>query len=78
MRDTSLRLPPGSVGTVVNVRIFSRRGIDKDERSLAIEQEQIERLSQDHHAKRTILEDAFYDQLKKYSLVKKYILALKK
>ncbi len=43
VRDTSLRLPPGGVGTVVEVRVFSRRGVDKDERTLAIEREEIER-----------------------------------
>ena len=37
VRDTSLRLPPGVSGTIVEVRVFSRRGVDKDERALAIE-----------------------------------------
>ena len=37
VRDTSLRLPPGVNGTIVEVRVFSRRGVDKDERALAIE-----------------------------------------
>ncbi|MEY4859881.1 MAG: hypothetical protein RLZZ235_2048, partial [Pseudomonadota bacterium] len=36
VRDTSLKLPPGVAGTVVDVRVFSRRGIDKDERAMAI------------------------------------------
>ena len=43
VRDTSLKLPPGVAGTVVEVRLFSRRGVDKDERALAIEQAEIER-----------------------------------
>src|SRR5271169_115865 len=47
VRDTSLRLPPGVSGTVVEVRVFSRRGVDKDERALAIEREEIERLGKD-------------------------------
>ncbi|MDA8041534.1 MAG: DNA-directed RNA polymerase subunit beta, partial [Pirellulales bacterium] len=46
-RDTSKRLPPGVSGTVVDVRIFSRRGVDKDERTLAIEQAEKERLHKD-------------------------------
>ncbi|MEE8293486.1 MAG: DNA-directed RNA polymerase subunit beta, partial [Kiloniellales bacterium] len=37
VRDTSLKVPPGVTGTVVEVRVFSRRGVDKDERALAIE-----------------------------------------
>mgnify|MGYP003337090801 CR=1 FL=1 len=37
VRDTSLTVPPGIEGTVVDVKVFSRRGIDKDERALAIE-----------------------------------------
>jgi DNA-directed RNA polymerase subunit beta len=46
VRDTSLRLPPGVPGTVVEVRVFNRHGIDKDERAIAIEREEIERLKQ--------------------------------
>ncbi len=55
VRDTSLRLPPGVAGTVVEVRVFSRRGIDKDERALAIEREEIERLTKDRDDERAIL-----------------------
>ena len=44
VKDTSLRLPPGASGTVVEVRVFSRRGVDKDERSLSNERMQIEQL----------------------------------
>jgi DNA-directed RNA polymerase beta subunit len=43
VRDTSLRLPPGTKGTVVEVRVFNRHGVDKDERAIAIEREEIER-----------------------------------
>jgi len=45
VRDTSLRVPPGVQGTVVEVRVFNRHGVDKDERALAIEREEIERLA---------------------------------
>ena len=65
VRDTSLRLPPGTAGTVVDVRSFTRRGVDKDERSLAIEQAEIQRLAKDRDVERAILEDNFYDRLKK-------------
>ncbi|MDA7986909.1 MAG: DNA-directed RNA polymerase subunit beta [Alphaproteobacteria bacterium] len=62
-RDTSKRLPPGVSGTVVDVRIFSRRGVDKDERTLAIEQAEKERLHKDMIDEQAILEDGFYDRL---------------
>ncbi|MCG8625095.1 MAG: DNA-directed RNA polymerase subunit beta [Proteobacteria bacterium] len=64
VRDTSLRLPPGSVGTVVDVRIFSRRGVEKDERTRAIERDEIERLAKDRDDERAILERGFYGRLK--------------
>ena len=52
MRDTSLKLPPGVAGTVVEVRVFSRRGVDKDERAMAIERREIERLAKDRDDER--------------------------
>jgi DNA-directed RNA polymerase subunit beta len=44
VRDASLKCPPGIEGTVVDVKIFSRKGIDKDLRALAIEQDQIAKI----------------------------------
>jgi DNA-directed RNA polymerase subunit beta len=64
VRDTSLRLPPGVSGTVVEVRVFSRRGVDKDERALAIERAEIERLSKDRDDEKAILERSFYARLR--------------
>ena len=64
VRDTSLRVPPGVQGTVVEVRVFSRRGVDKDERALAIERDEIERLAKDRDDEKAILERSFYNQLK--------------
>ncbi len=64
VRDTSLRVPPGVTGTVVEVRLFSRRGVDKDERALAIEQAEIERLAKDRDDEKAILERSFYGRLK--------------
>jgi DNA-directed RNA polymerase subunit beta len=64
VRDTSLRLPPGVSGTIVEVRVFSRRGVDKDERALAIERAEIERLAKDRDDERAILERSFYARLK--------------
>tara|TARA_R110000751_G_scaffold77749_2_gene156729 strand:- start:2286 stop:6482 length:4197 start_codon:yes stop_codon:yes gene_type:complete len=64
VRDTSLRVPPGQFGTIVEVRVFSRRGVDKDERALAIERSEIERLALDRDDERSILERNFYGRLK--------------
>ncbi len=64
VRDTSLRLPPGVSGTIVEVRVFSRRGVDKDERALAIERAEIERLQKDRDDERLILERSFAARLK--------------
>ena len=64
VRDTSLRVPPGVTGTVVEVRVFSRRGVDKDERALAIEKAEIERLAKDRDDEKAILERSFYGRLK--------------
>jgi DNA-directed RNA polymerase subunit beta len=64
VRDTSLRLPPGVAGTVVEVRVFNRHGIDKDERALAIEREEIERLRKDADDERAILNRATWSRLR--------------
>jgi DNA-directed RNA polymerase subunit beta len=64
VRDTSLRLPPGVSGTIVEVRVFSRRGVDKDERALAIERAEIERLAKDRDDERKILERSFSGRLR--------------
>jgi DNA-directed RNA polymerase subunit beta len=63
VRDTSLKLPPGGTGTVVEVRVFSRRGVDKDERALAIERQEIERLAKDRDDEKAILERSYYGRL---------------
>jgi DNA-directed RNA polymerase subunit beta len=65
VRDTSLRVPPGVEGTVINVRIFSRKGLGKDERSKAIEDEEIVRLRKDQHDEVRILQDGALRRLKK-------------
>ncbi len=64
VRDTSLKVPPGVSGTVLEVRVFSRRGVEKDARALAIERSEIERLAKDRDDERTILERSFYTRLK--------------
>jgi DNA-directed RNA polymerase subunit beta len=64
VRDTSLRVPPGVSGTVVEVRVFSRRGVEKDERALANERAEIERLAKDRDDERAIIERSFFSRLK--------------
>ena len=64
VRDTSLCLPSGVSGTVIEVRVFSRRGVDKDERALAIERAEIERLAKDRDDERKILERSFQGRLR--------------
>jgi DNA-directed RNA polymerase subunit beta len=63
VRDTSLKLPPGTTGTVVEVRVFNRHGIEKDERALAIEREEIEALAKDRDDELSILERNIYNRL---------------
>ena len=64
VRDTSLRLPPGVSGTVVEVRVFNRHGVEKDERAMAIEREEIERLAKDRDDEMQILDRNVYARLK--------------
>ena len=64
VRDTSLRLPPGVAGTVVEVRVFNRHGIDIDDRTRAIQAEEKERLGKDRDDERSILNRATYSRLK--------------
>ncbi|MGB7224527.1 MAG: DNA-directed RNA polymerase subunit beta, partial [Bradyrhizobium sp.] len=63
VRDTSLRVPPGVQGTIVEVRVFNRHGVDKDERALAIEREEIERLAKDRDDEQAILDRNVYSRL---------------
>jgi DNA-directed RNA polymerase subunit beta len=71
VRDTSLKLPPGVTGTIVDVRVFSRRGVDKDERAMAIERAEIERLAKDRDDERAIQERSFLNRLREKLLGRK-------
>src|SRR5688500_3152849 len=64
VRDTSLRLPPGVTGTIVEVRVFNRHGIEIDDRTRAIQNEEIERLKKDSEDERNILNRATYNRLR--------------
>lgn len=63
VRDSSLYVPPGVNGTVVEVRVFSRRGVDKDERAIAIEKEQIEKLAKDRDDEVAIIDHFVFVRL---------------
>ena len=65
VRDTSLKLPPGASGTVVEVRVFNRHGVDKDERAMQIEREEIESLGKDRDDELKILERSIYNSVQK-------------
>ncbi|ARC36349.1 DNA-directed RNA polymerase subunit beta [Paracoccus yeei] len=73
VRDTSLRLPPGAYGTIVEVRVFNRHGVDKDERALQIEREEVERLARDRDDELAILERNIYARLKSLILGKEIV-----
>ncbi|MEQ8870422.1 MAG: DNA-directed RNA polymerase subunit beta, partial [Roseovarius sp.] len=70
VRDTSLRVKPGDYGTVVEVRVFNRHGVEKDERALQIEREEVERLARDRDDELAILERNIYARLKDHILGK--------
>jgi DNA-directed RNA polymerase subunit beta len=71
VRDTSLKLPPGVTGTIVDVRVFSRRGVDKDERAMAIERAEVERLAKDRDDEKAIQERSFLNRLREKLLGRK-------
>src|SRR5207244_8237255 len=58
VRDTSLRGPSGVVGTVINAKVFSRKGVDKDERAQQIEDEEEARLLKDQNDEIRIIKDS--------------------
>ena len=71
VRDTSLKVPPGVSGTIVDVRVFSRRGVEKDERARAIERAEIDRFAKDRDDEKLILEKGYYGRLKEFLIGQK-------
>jgi DNA-directed RNA polymerase subunit beta len=65
VRDTSLKVPPGVEGTVINARVFSRKGVSKDERSRLIEEEETAKLKKDQEDEQRIIRESSLKQLKK-------------
>ena len=70
VRDTSLRVPPGVQGTIVEVRVFNRHGVDKDQRAMSIEKAEEERLGEDRDDELAILERNIFSRLSEILLGK--------
>jgi DNA-directed RNA polymerase subunit beta len=64
VKDTSLRVPPGMDGTVIDVRVFTRDGVEKDSRALAIEKAELERVRKDLADQQRILEDDLFSRIR--------------
>jgi DNA-directed RNA polymerase subunit beta len=65
VKDTSLRVPPGMDGTVIDVRVFTRDGVEKDARALAVERQELEAVRKDLGDQQRILEDDIYQRVEK-------------
>jgi DNA-directed RNA polymerase subunit beta len=65
VKDTSLRVPPGMDGTVIDVRVFTRDGVEKDGRALSIERMELEAVRKDLDDQQRILEDDIYQRVEK-------------
>ncbi|MDW8247231.1 MAG: DNA-directed RNA polymerase subunit beta [Sandaracinaceae bacterium] len=63
VRDTSLRVPPGVSGVVINARVFAKRGVEKDERAKEIEDAERAKFERDRAAEIKIIQDAAYDKI---------------
>lgn len=70
VKDTSLQVPPGVEGIVVDVKIFSRKGLDKDERTKSIESEDVMKLQRDHQDELRIIEEEKNKKIRKFLLGK--------
>jgi DNA-directed RNA polymerase subunit beta len=70
VKDTSLRVPPGMDGTVIDVRVFTRDGVEKDSRALSIEKSELEKVRKDLEDQRRILEDDLFQRIRAVMLGK--------
>lgn len=70
VKDTSLRVPSGMDGTVIDVQVFTRDGVQKDERAKQIEQAEIERVKKDLNDQLRIIEKDFYQRIESMVLGK--------
>ena len=76
VRDTSLKLPPGVEGTVISTQVFSRKGTEKDERGLAIEKREQDRLEKDYQDEVNIISDAALQEIRELVVGKQTIARL--
>src|SRR5262249_13390864 len=65
VRDTSLRVPPGVVGTVIEAQVFAREGVEKDERARTIEEQETERMKKDQDDQIKIIRDSAFRKIRK-------------
>jgi DNA-directed RNA polymerase subunit beta len=65
VRDSSLRVPPGVTGTIINAKVFSRKGVDKDERAKQIESEEEAKLLKDQNDEIKIIQDSAYKKVRR-------------
>lgn len=77
VRDSSLHVPPGVQGTVVDVQVFTRRGVEKDQRALSIEREEIARFDKDKKDQLTIIEKVLYEKVKNLLVGQKVVSGVK-
>ena len=70
VKDTSLRVPPGMDGTVIDVRVFTRDGVDKDARALEIEREELKQVRKDIDDETRIIEGDLYERIERLVLNK--------
>jgi len=71
VKDTSLRVPPGIEGVVIDAKVFSRKGAEKDERSKSIEDKEVARLIKDREDEISIVKESTYSRVRKLLLNKK-------
>ncbi|QVL50680.1 MAG: DNA-directed RNA polymerase subunit beta [Thiocapsa sp.] len=65
VKDTSLRLPSGMSGTVVDVQVFTRDGVDKDKRALQIEEMELDRVRKDFADQQRIMENDTFQRVER-------------
>ncbi len=65
VRDSSLRVPPGVSGTVINAKVFSRKGVEKDERAKAIEEMEEAKLLKDQNDEIRIIQDSAFQKIRR-------------
>ena len=71
VKDTSLRVPPGIEGVVIDARVFSRKGVEKDDRSRSIEDEAVAKLQKDQADEIAIITQSYRQKIKELVLGKK-------